>query len=388
LASVKSICLTILLALLMTVQIIGQAQVDSTLRQPWFWSVSAPNFGFIVPHTKQMTHLIQGHSLGFHTYLFKKLHTHAWHHAYNHPEHGIDVTYIYTGNPQQLGHQLALSYLLNLPLHRKKIGLSKNDDRKPFHNWLGLGLGTGYSSKTWDLRDNHQAAVIGSHLNIALTLQYSVRAIQFKHAEIRSGLRITHFSNGAFQIPNLGTNNLGLFVSYVPLSRESNEKRLYKHNLDMLEISVPEYQRGFRYSLFAGVGLKEIQPPTRKKYPAYTLSALIENRLTYKSSLGLGADLFNNTSLKTIQQRLSNTTVIGSDVVQVGIAISYSLHLRDFELKMQQGIYLHDRFNLDGKFYNRFGLRYRMNNHWFAQLTLKTHFAKADYGEWGFGYAF
>jgi hypothetical protein len=39
-------------------------------------------------------------------------------------------------------------------------------------------------------------------------------------------------------------------------------------------------------------------------------------------------------------------------------------------------------------FYNRFGLRYRINSNWFAQLTLKTHFAKADFGEWGFGYAF
>lgn len=360
---------------------LAQASGDSLQHEEkWSLMISAPNFGFIVPHNKQMTHLIQGHSYGFHTYFNKQLTTRSWHAAYNFPEHGIDLTYIYTGNPEQLGHQLALCYLLNLPLNRKGIDKKKENNKHRLRHWIGLGLGTGYTSKIWDLRENHQASVIGSHFNIALTLQYSARIVQFEKSEIRLGLRITHFSNGAFQIPNLGTNNAGVFLTYA-----FKEKR---NDLKLAQPIKPEYKKDHRYSIFVGAGVKEIQPPTSNKYGAYTISLLAEKRLSYKSSLGVGGDFFYNTSIKAIQERKTNSTIDASDVMQAGLALSYTLHFRDFELKMQQGYYLRDKFKVDGSFYNRFGLRYRIDEHWFAQLTLKTHFAKADYGEWGFGYAF
>lgn len=372
----------ILFLLLLPVATSAQTADDSiSVKEKWSLMISAPNFGFIVPHTKQMTHLIQGHSYGFHTYFNKQLTTRPWHAAYNFPEHGIDLTYIYTGNPEQLGHQLALCYLLNLPLNRQSVDIEKSNRKHRFKNWIGLGLGTGYTSKIWDLRENHQASVIGSHFNTALTLQYSAGIVQFEKAEIRAGLRITHFSNGAFQIPNLGTNNAGIFLTYAFKERNNN---LYLRGVPEAEFKGKPH----RFSAFVGAGVKEIQPPTRNKYGAYTLSLLAEKRLSYKSSLGIGSDLFYNTSIKAIQERKTNSTVDANDVMQAGLALSYTLHFRDFELKMQQGYYLRDKFKVDGSFYNRFGLRYRIDEHWFAQLTLKTHFAKADYGEWGFGYAF
>lgn len=362
----------------------GQAPADSMLsKQTWFWSISAPNYGFIVPHNSQMTSLIQGHSYGFHTAVMKKLDQLPWHIAYNFPEHGLDFTYIYTGNEKQLGQQFALSYLLNLTLNRHKA----NSSSSAYRHWLGLGIGPGFTTKIWDLRDNHQAAVIGSHLNAALTLQYSNCIKQWSRGELRSGLRITHFSNGAFQIPNLGTNNIGIFLSY--LFHDNTEQFNNLNNLTTQKPTKPEYRDpSYSFSVFAGAGLKEIQPPMRKKYPAFTLASLLEKRISYKSSMGIGVDLFNNTSLKTVQERLSQSEVSSKEVLQVGIVFSYTLHLRDFEFKMQQGYYLHDKFNVDGKLYNRFGLRYRLKDHWFAQLTLKTHFAKADHGELGIGYAF
>jgi hypothetical protein len=41
---------------------------------------------------------------------------------------------------------------------------------------------------------------------------------------------------------------------------------------------------------------------------------------------------------------------------------------------------------VNGALYHRFGLRYSFARSLYAQLTLKTHFAKADYGEIGIGY--
>jgi len=303
--------------------------------------------------------------------------TKYWHSAYNMPEHGIDLTFINTGNPKQLGQQYSTGYLLNLPLNRyKKNNLAK---KHVYKNWLGLGIGCGYATRIWDLRDNHQAAVLGSHVNIALTLQYSARIAQLGRSELRAGFRITHFSNGAYQIPNLGTNNAGVFLSY-GLRRAVNVPVADRNN-------VPDIER-YRTTVALTVGLKEIPPPLRKKYPAYTFSLLREKRFSYKSSVGLGIDVFYNSSLRTLMERKADHIIPRSDVFQSGLVLSYTLHFDRFELKMQQGFYLYDHYGLDGKFYNRFGLRFRITEYLFAQMTLKTHFAKADFGEWGFGWAF
>jgi len=356
--------------------LIGQ-QDSSSIAKGWSFNISAPNFGFIVPHTKQMTHLVQGHSFGFHASAFKKLTGKKyWHQAYNFPENGIDFTYINTGNASQLGDQYALTYFLNLPLNRRQV---KHESDKFYKNWLGLGIGLGYATRVWDLRENHQAPAIGSHANIALNVQYSARLIQFESSEIRAGLRITHLSNGAFKIPNLGTNNAGIFLSYV----HHNKKQL-ANNVDAAKQDYAPY----RTSVFLGAGLKEVQPPGGNKHIAFTLSLLQEKRISYKSSFGLGADVFYNSSIKAIREQKEQRAIEPNDVVQIGAVFSYTLHFDQFEFKMQQGIYIRDKYKLDGMFYNRFGLRYRINSNWFAQLTLKTHFAKADFGEWGFGYAF
>jgi len=355
----------------------AQNPTDSVRR----WAVAlAPHYGFIVPHTKQMEHLITGHSFGGNVSLFRPVTGKSyWHHAYNKPEQGFDFSFINTGNMRQLGVQLSSSFLLNLPLTRKKRDFGVDGHARNFRHWLGLGIGLGYATRNWDLENNHQAAILGSQSNIALALQYSVRIIKFSSGEIRGGLRISHLSNGAYQLPNLGTNNAGLFISYVL----NNEKKASI----LSEISKPEVEK-FRYTFGVLGGMKEIPPPNGIKHGAFVFSALAEKRISYKSSFGLGLDVLYNSSLKILMERRSDESVSSSDVLQLGGIFSYTMHFNAFELKMQQGFYLRDNWKTDGSLYHRFGLRYRINSHLYTQLTLKTHFAKADYGEFGFGYSF
>ncbi len=354
----------------------GNAQNPGEHSRPWSFALS-PHYGVIVPHTKQMEHLIQGHSYGAHGYLFRPSHHKSyWQEAYNFPEQGFDFTFINTGNSAQLGQQYVAGFLLNLPLNHRKEEF--NPTSRAYTHWLGLALGGGYSTKVWDLENNHQAAVIGSHADISLGLQYSVRIVRFGKSELRAGLRITHFSNGAFQLPNLGTNNAGIFLSYF----HHQEKNDVHENLPM-----PVIEKN-RTSISAMIGFKEIPPPYGKKFTVFVTSLLQERRISYKSSFGIGADFFYNSSLKVLMERKSEAAVAESKVIQSGLLFSYTLHFNQFELKMQQGFYIHDNWKVDGNFYHRFGLRYRVTDHLFAQLTLKTHFAKADYGEWGMGYSF
>jgi hypothetical protein len=54
----------------------------------------------------------------------------------------------------------------------------------------------------------------------------------------------------------------------------------------------------------------------------------------------------------------------------------------------QAGVYPYTRYKDDGIIYSRLGLRYLFGKHILANITLKTHFAKADNIEFGLGYTF
>jgi hypothetical protein len=351
------------------------AQLDSTER--WSLAVS-PQGGFVIPHHKSIAHLIQGHSTGCHLYAKRLVNgTNYWHEAYNIPEHGLDFSFINTGNQQQLGQQYSLSYLLNLPLNGKRyVDDYLQISSRGYRHWIGLGLGMGYATKRWDLEENHQAAVLGSQGNVAISLQYSASVVAFKSGEIRAGLRLSHLSNGAFQLPNLGTNNAGLFVSYV----------VGKHRSSSMKV-IPEPSLE-KYILSGGLvaGLKEIPPPTGRKYVATVFSLLGERRVSYKSAFGLGMDVLFDSSVKPLLEQRTDVSIRNKEALQLGAVFSYSLFFDRFSLKIQQGFYLVDKQRLNGVLYHRVGLRYEIGKNLYAQLTLKTHFAKADYGELGIGY--
>ena len=365
---------SVFLVFLVCFSLPNYAQLDSTQR--WSLSVS-PHVGFVIPHHKSMAHLIQGHSAGCHIYAKRLVNgTKYWHEAYNLPEHGVDVTFTHTGNPQQLGQQYSVSYLLNLPLNGKQyVDDCLRVSVPGFRHWIGLGLGMGYATKSWDLESNHQAAVLGSQGNVAISLQYSARILSFKLGEIRAGVRMSHFSNGAFQLPNLGTNNAGVFLSYVAGKNPSSYMKV------MAEPAIEKYI----FSCGLVSGLKEIPPPTGRKYIAAVWSLLGERRLSYKSAVGVGVDVLFDSSVKPLVEQRTDDVIRSSEAVQLGALFSYSLFFDRFSLKIQQGYYLVDKQRLNGSLYHRVGLRYSMGKHLYAQLTLKTHFAKADYGELGIG---
>lgn len=337
--------------------------------------------GYIMPHREEMKHLIQGHSAGLSLSILQKTDGKKyWQHAYNFPEKGIDLWFNSTGNSRQLGNQMDLKYLLNLPLNHNKNLSEKNiiSSGQRFRHYLGLGIGIGYSTKIWDLRENHQAAVLGSHFNASLTIQYSASLLRTEQIDLRSGIRITHFSNGAGQIPNLGTNNLALFIG---LYLNKNEETIPREPGQK-----PEVEK-WRHTISIAGGLKEIQPPMSRKYGTFSLSLLSERRVSFKSSVGAGIDMFYNSSLTKLMER-ENISTQKTKAIQSGVLFGYTLHFDKFELKMQNGFYIVDNWKNDGFIYHRFGLRYRCTERLFTQLTLKTHFAKADFIEAGVGYAF
>ena len=84
---------------------------------------------------------------------------------------------------------------------------------------------------------------------------------------------------------------------------------------------------------------------------------------------GIGHD--RNTSIVDMMARQYKTpTKVASSIVD---------HNYNFESAL---------VNLKERFFHRIGVRYMLTKHVIANVTLYTHWAKADYFEWGLGYEF
>jgi hypothetical protein len=75
-----------------------------------------------------------------------------------------------------------------------------------------------------------------------------------------------------------------------------------------------------------------------------------------------------------------------SDLQSFGISAGYGMHFGDMFLLFQMGHYLADEHLVNGPWYHRVGMRHKIKGHLLGTINLKTHFAKADYFEFGLGW--
>jgi hypothetical protein len=76
------------------------------------------------------------------------------------------------------------------------------------------------------------------------------------------------------------------------------------------------------------------------------------------------------------------------DILQIGLYTGYLFPLDQFHFVLGMGVYLKDKYQPEDFLYHRVGMRYYFTNGMHAQVQLKSHWARADYVEWGLGYTF
>jgi hypothetical protein len=134
-------------------------------------------------------------------------------------------------------------------------------------------------------------------------------------------------------------------------------------------------------------GAKEIYPPDDGKYFCATLIVNRKHRISPKSALGFGGDVFYDSALNRLIENKENHP---SEVApfRAGLHFSYEMLISRVSALFDYGIYVVNAYKGDGYSYHRIGLRYQLNTNLFLNLSLKTHFAKAEYAEWGLGWKF
>lgn len=325
--------------------------------------------GFLFAHHPDMRHLIERHFISWEadfrrTFSGDK----EWHHDYLLPSWGITALWMPLPS-EHLGTAIAAFPYYYLPVTKGEQAQLN----------LKLGAGIGYLSNRFDRVENNKNNAISSRLNVTLQIGWDFRWRLSRRIDWTTGLFFTHFSNGAIRLPNLGLNYTTFSTGLAWKFGEEFERVVRK--------SAFEKPRGIQWSLFGGFGLKQGRPLQGYVSPAFSLQFLGEKRLSPKFTLGAGIDANYNSALPIAyeQQDLDQETLTP---LRGGLVAHTAYHFGKMEIIAQIGGYVFDIGGIDGIIYNRFGLRHALTEKIKLNLTLRTHFAKADHFELGVVYQF
>lgn len=334
---------------------------------------SQGHLGYIMAHRNNMGGLIKGHVYGGEiNYIFRTNGCKTWHQVYQYPELGFSFMHMYLSNPSQLGNLEALYPYTNIRLNKltNKTAVI-----------LRLGSGLAYLTKAFDRLENHQNVAIGSHLNGFVNLRLSMSRMITPSWRMDAGIGLTHASNGAFASPNLGLNIAGITVG---IGYVVGKKSCTYITNDTLE----PFTKKWHPSVIGVLGIKELEDPDGNKYMAYSLQGNFMRDLNRKNSLGGGVEVFYNNATKQRWFADSVYTNKPLDIIQAGTKLCYAYNFHKLSFPVEFGVYFLKKQPVNGWFFHRIGFRYKITDHFIANVTLLTHFAKADYFEYGIGWEF
>lgn len=227
------------------------------------WSIETSlHFGRIVRHTPKITLPIEHYTLGGEVSAECHLRRRLWHKWASYPRMGVALSYQNFGDLRRIGQGFGLIPHISMDFVRTRGDV--------FRLYGRLGLGFGYLTRHYELPDNPDNNIVGSHFgnNTSLRLTAEIRLNRFWR--LRPSATFTHYSNAASQLPNFGINvvsaQLGLCYSPDYISHDSLRRR-------SAQTSVPDdvdilyaHRRRWMVSVQAGMGVRESQTYGGPKY--------------------------------------------------------------------------------------------------------------------------
>ncbi len=324
--------------------------------------------GYIMVHRYNMRHLIQSHIWGGELSIGKtNFNDVFYNHLYNFPEKGVSLYFSNLGNPAQLGNVFAVIPYMNLPVNKLR------------NLQIKAGVGTGYFHITFNQTENNLNNVISSNFTVCINAQVQKKWKLSDKLELYNKIGMTHFSNAAFKMPNLGIN---LVTTSLGLRFTTTPSPIFERK------SKTEFERNKNYYFEAGIasGIKEVGGPGGLKYAIVNANLAYIYPLSFKSELLLWTDFFHDRSLEI---RLANDDwrrATTADFIQTGLMGGYRLRYNKLSFMIAMGAYTYSKYRGLGNLYHRVGIRYQFSNKLSLNTTLKSHFAIADFAEWGIVY--
>ncbi|WP_268223237.1 acyloxyacyl hydrolase [Sinomicrobium oceani] len=328
-------------------------------------------YGNIVQHNTDIQHLISGHPTGLILSWNHKTHgKEDWEQLYNYPDYGISFGYQDFRN-RTLGENYGLYAHYNFYFLKRNLVLR-------------IGQGLAYTTNPYDKENNFRNVAFGSHIlsSTYLMLNYKKERI-FDRWGIQAGFSFIHYSNANVRAPNTSVNSLAFNIG-VNYQLEPGEPEYHRN------MFIDKFTEPVRYNMVFRSGINESDVIGSGQYPFYIFSFYADKRISRKSAIQLGSDVFYSNFLKEyIRYRgiaYPEDDISGDeDYKRAGVFIGHELFINRLSFIAQLGYYVYYPVEFEGRFYQRLGIKRYFGEKIFAALTLKTHAAKAEAVEAGIG---
>ena len=238
-------------------------------------------YGSVILHNPDITHLITDHPSGFIASFNRKRFGHnEWEQEYNYPDTGFTFVYQDMKN-STLGNNLSLYVHYNFYLFKRNIQFR-------------IGQGLAYNTNPYDKNLNFRNNAYGSHImsTTLLMLNYQKERI-IEGLGFKAGISVIHYSNANVKAPNTSTNTFA-FNAGVTYDLDGGEE------YDFIRGEKQNIKEPVKYNLAFRSGVNESDVINSGQFPFYIFSAYADKRLSRKSALHLGADLFFSNFLKEL----------------------------------------------------------------------------------------
>lgn len=329
------------------------------------WIEGRAKVGFLAAHRPIMGHLANEHAFaGELSYAIQPKGRRSWHSAYRYPVYGVASFFGSVGNRELLGNYFGIFGFVNLNLiKRKHYTLSSK-----------MGCGLAYSNKYYDSEENILNVGVSTPVNALVTIALENRFVFGRHS-INASLDATHFSNGAFKLPNSGLNLPFISVGYGYKVKESADT-VFNHS---------DFQSKWEFGAIGFISVKEVYPTEGKRYPVFGLNLVSRKYFGPRSGVELTLDIISKQAIFGYKPKIPKTQL---GIIQMGIFVGYLLPMNHFHLITGMGVYIRNKYKPEDALYHRVGMRYVFDNGVNLNLVLKSHWGRADYVEYGIGYTF
>lgn len=327
------------------------------------------HYGVVYAHTKLVENTAGAHPRGFEFEVAKQRSDKSlWEYYRCYPRMGFLFSY-YDLNTPILGKSFSASYFIE-PNYRLS-------SRASF--FIRAAAGLSYLTNPHDSIKNPANQSYSMPVNAFLSLGTGVNYNISPHWALSVMASFQHNSNGGFELPNHGINfptaSIGLRYSV----NNNSYPQYRKGHVESYRNSRIDYDAGLYYSPKSGYKTAWV---SQRKYLAGGF-VQASKRVSTLDAITLSLEAYHDGGLASIKKIIGDNTPSNL----VGLMIGHEFIFRRILFSTQLGYYIYKDTKTFSELYaqefpalyHRWGLRYKLNTHWYAGFNMLVHKQVADF---------
>jgi hypothetical protein len=310
--------------------------------------------------------------------------TRDWHRVYNYPSYGIGFYAGRFDHDRELGRPFATYGFFSWPVPVADRAQVIAD----------VALGVSWNWTAFDRKTNPTNMALGSGVAYHFDGGVSVRFLATERASVYGGLSVTHWSNGATKLPNLGLAvvgpKVGVRYDFAPQPARTSAGDL-PHFEPSWELVVGAAGSG--KSAAAATGSRIDIVDRWRDFKAFNITSALQRHVCRFGKVAAGADVAYDGATGARVDIINGSQVESraplDQRVALGLYGGYEQVMARFSVLFQLGYTVWRGFDDKEvpRFYQRYGSRFQFSDHFWGTVAVRSiRMRKADFLEFGVGY--